>query len=160
MQDNTAVIAICNQGYSPKLCHVSKHHRISLGSLYEVFPVELQSWCTSRLRRSELILSPNLCGWQMATCTAPTRHQTQASISGDTYPRDLSETCEGVEEWMRVKSIPNVTSLMHLVVAHGSPGVGSVVSITNIQSLTGIPKCMSLPKRFKPGIQFAGHLTT
>ena len=37
MQDNTAVIAICNQGYSPKLRHVSKHHRINLGSLYEVF---------------------------------------------------------------------------------------------------------------------------
>ena len=37
MQDNTAAIVICNQGYSPKLRHVSKHHRINLGSLYEVF---------------------------------------------------------------------------------------------------------------------------
>ena len=37
MQDNTAVIAICNQGYSAKLRHVNKHHRINLSSLYEVF---------------------------------------------------------------------------------------------------------------------------
>ena len=68
------------------------------------------------------------------------------------------------EEWMRMKrsqnGCPNMTSLMHLVVAHGSPGKGPVVGFTNIRSLTGIPKCMSLPKGFKPGIQFAGHLTT
>jgi hypothetical protein len=33
MQDNTAVIAICNEGYSAKLRHVNKHHRINLFSL-------------------------------------------------------------------------------------------------------------------------------
>ena len=37
MQDNSAVITICGQGYSAKLRHVSKHHRINLSSLYETF---------------------------------------------------------------------------------------------------------------------------
>ena len=37
MQDNTAVIAICNEGYPAKLRHVNKHHRINLSFLYEVF---------------------------------------------------------------------------------------------------------------------------
>ena len=32
-QDNSAVITICGQGYSPKL----RHHRINLSSLYETF---------------------------------------------------------------------------------------------------------------------------
>ena len=36
-QDNSAVIQIVNAGYSPKLRHVSKTHRINLSSLYEVF---------------------------------------------------------------------------------------------------------------------------
>ena len=36
-QDNSAVITICGQGYSPKLRHVSKHYRINLSSLYETF---------------------------------------------------------------------------------------------------------------------------
>ena len=37
MQDNSAVITICSQGYSAKLRHVSKHHRIHLSSLREIF---------------------------------------------------------------------------------------------------------------------------
>ena len=36
-QDNSAVIQIVEAGYSPKLRHVSKTHRINLSSLYEVF---------------------------------------------------------------------------------------------------------------------------
>ena len=36
-QDNSAVIQIVHAGYSPKLRHVSKTHRIDLSSLYEVF---------------------------------------------------------------------------------------------------------------------------
>ena len=36
-QDNSAVIQIVQSGYSPKLRHVSKTHRINLSSLYEVF---------------------------------------------------------------------------------------------------------------------------
>ena len=35
-QDNSAVIAIAHAGYSPKLRHLSKTHKIDLGSLYEV----------------------------------------------------------------------------------------------------------------------------
>ena len=34
-QDNSAVIAIAHSGYSPKLRHLSKTHKIDLGSLYE-----------------------------------------------------------------------------------------------------------------------------
>ena len=37
LQDNAAVIQIVHSGYSPKLRHVSKTHRINLSSLYEVF---------------------------------------------------------------------------------------------------------------------------
>lgn len=37
VQDNSAIITICGQGFSPKLRHVSKHHRINLSSLYETF---------------------------------------------------------------------------------------------------------------------------
>ena len=36
-QDNSAVISIVHLGYSPKLRHVTKTHRINLASLYEVF---------------------------------------------------------------------------------------------------------------------------
>ncbi|CAE7409673.1 GIP [Symbiodinium natans] len=36
-QDNSAVIQIVHAGYSPKLRHVSKTHRVNLSSLYEVF---------------------------------------------------------------------------------------------------------------------------
>ena len=36
-QDNSAVIAIVHSGYTSKLRHVSKTHRINLSSLYEVF---------------------------------------------------------------------------------------------------------------------------
>ena len=36
-QDNSAVIQIVPAGYSPKLRHVSKTHRIDLSSLYAVF---------------------------------------------------------------------------------------------------------------------------
>ena len=36
-QDNAAVLQIIEAGYSPKLRHVSKTHRLGLGSLYEVF---------------------------------------------------------------------------------------------------------------------------
>ena len=36
-QDNSAVIQIVHAGYSPKLRHVSKTHRIDLSSLYEVY---------------------------------------------------------------------------------------------------------------------------
>ena len=39
-QDNSAVIAIVHAGYSPKLRHVSKTHRVNLASLYEVFEVD------------------------------------------------------------------------------------------------------------------------
>ena len=35
-QDNSALIAIAHSGYSPKLRHLSKTHKIDLGSLYEV----------------------------------------------------------------------------------------------------------------------------
>ena len=36
-QDNSAVISIVHLGYSPKLRHVTKTHRINLASLCEVF---------------------------------------------------------------------------------------------------------------------------
>ena len=36
-QDNSAVIQIVQRGYSAKLRHVSKTHRINLSSLYEAF---------------------------------------------------------------------------------------------------------------------------
>ena len=36
-QDNSAVISIVHLGYSPKLRHVSKTHRVNLSSVYEVF---------------------------------------------------------------------------------------------------------------------------
>ena len=40
-QDKTAVIQIAHAGYSPKLRHVSKTHRVNLSSLYEVFEQDL-----------------------------------------------------------------------------------------------------------------------
>ena len=35
MEDNQATITICNKGYSPKLRHVARTHKINLGSVFE-----------------------------------------------------------------------------------------------------------------------------
>ena len=37
MQDNQATILVVKKGYSPKLRHVARTHKVNLGSLYEVF---------------------------------------------------------------------------------------------------------------------------
>ena len=51
-QANSAVIAIAHSGYSPKLRHLSKTHKINLGSLYEVLQddhVQLRHIATKQL---------------------------------------------------------------------------------------------------------------
>jgi hypothetical protein len=37
LQDNQATILVVKKGYSPKLRHVARTHKVNLGSLYEVF---------------------------------------------------------------------------------------------------------------------------
>ena len=55
-QDNSAVIQIVHAGYSPKLRHVSKTHRINLSSLYEVFedPYARLQYINTELQRADV----------------------------------------------------------------------------------------------------------
>ena len=40
MEDNQATIKVVKNGYSPKLRHVSRTHKVDLGSVYEVVEQE------------------------------------------------------------------------------------------------------------------------
>ena len=69
LQDNASVIQIVHNGYSPKLRHMKKIHKLNLASLYELFTepdIKLQYIKTSLQRADPYTKALEPCKWKDA----------------------------------------------------------------------------------------------
>ena len=59
MEDNQATIKVVKNGYSPKLRHVSRTHKVDLGSVYEIVEQENVDFY-KKVREGYLLLARSL----------------------------------------------------------------------------------------------------